>query len=120
MDATFVPMGDPLKMHHESKIRGARYLDLSLCRDMKSPYANMMPDKFHFVRIMKALGVRKDHTVVVYDKKAGWFATRAAFVLRNFGHPKVYTLDGGFAKWEKEGRSIESDNVDDFDEEYDY
>ena len=43
LDATMNPDGDPLKMHAESKIVGARYFDLSLCRDMKSPLPHMMP-----------------------------------------------------------------------------
>ena len=69
---------------------------------------------------MKALDVRKSQTVVVYDKAKGWFATRGAFMLRIYGHPKVYVLDGGYAKWAKEGRATESADVVDYEDEYAY
>ena len=71
---------------------------------------------------MKNLQVKKSMTVVVYDHMRGFFATRAAFMLKAFGHPKVYVLDGNFAKWQKEGRPVESDISDDCDYEamFDY
>ena len=60
-------------------------------------------------------------TVVIYDTARGFFATRASFMLKAFGHPKVYVLDGGFAKWKKEGHAIESDvSESEFDQAYEY
>ena len=58
--------------------------------------------------MMKALDVRKSQTVVIYETGKGWFATRAAFMLKVFGHPKVHLLDGNFAKWQSEGRPLDS------------
>lgn len=72
----------------------------------------MMPSQAHFVRMMKALNIRKSMTVVIYETGKGWFATRAAFMLKAYGHPKVYILDGGFSKWTKEGRATEGSNDD--------
>jgi 3-mercaptopyruvate sulfurtransferase SseA len=46
---------------------------------------------------------------VVYETGKGWFASRAAFMLKAYGHPQVYILDGNFGKWKSEGRAIESD-----------
>ena len=71
-----------------------------------------MPGKQHFVHMMKSLDVRKSMTVVIYETGKGWFASRAAFMLKAYGHPKVYILDGNFAKWQKEGRAIESSGSD--------
>ena len=100
---------DVFREHRKARIPGARFLDLLVCRDLSSPYPHMMPSKAHFVRIMKALDVRKSHTVVIYETGKGWFASRAAFMLKAYGHPNVHILDGHFAKWQKEGREIESD-----------
>ena len=58
---------------------------------------------------MKALDIRKSHTVVVYETGQGWWASRAAFVFRSMGHPNVRVLDGQFAKWTKEGKPCEVD-----------
>ena len=30
-------------------------------------------------------------------------------MLKSYGHPNVSILDGNFAKWQKEGREVESD-----------
>ena len=58
---------------------------------------------------MKALDVRRSATVVVYDTGKGWFASRAYFMLKAYGHPDVYILDGHLTKWMKEKRPIERD-----------
>lgn len=63
--------------------------------------------------MMKSLNVRKSMTVVCYETGKGWFASRAAFMLKSFGHPKVYILDGNFKKWQTEGRAVQSDGRDD-------
>jgi 3-mercaptopyruvate sulfurtransferase SseA len=70
--------------------------------------------------MMKALNVRKSQTVVVYETGKGWFATRAAFMLKTYGHPKVYILDGNFAKWTKEGRATEGVDEASFAADFDY
>lgn len=71
--------------------------------------------------MMKALNVKKSSTVVCYDTGKGFFASRAAFVLKSFGHPNVYVLDGHFSKWVSEGRATESDGNDErYDAEFDY
>lgn len=71
---------------------------------------------------MKALDVRKSQTVVLYETGKGWFATRAAFMLWSFGHPKVRLLDGNLPKWQSEGRPIDShsDGIDDWATDFDY
>ena len=58
--------------------------------------------------IAKSLDIRKSHTVVVYDGQQGAFACRGAFMLKAFGHPDVRILDGGLAKWKKEGKEVRS------------
>jgi len=69
---------------------------------------------------MKAMDLRKSHTVVIYESGKGWFASRAAFMFRAFGHPRVFVLDGGLGKWCKEGRPVEKDDVGAWDQEFAY
>ena len=83
----------------------------------------MMPPQDHFLRLIKAMNIRKSQTVVIYEHGKGWFASRAAFMLKTFGHPNVYILDGNFAKWQRENREIESDGEqadNDFMADFDY
>jgi thiosulfate/3-mercaptopyruvate sulfurtransferase len=44
--------------------------------------------------------------VIAYDQEAGAFASRLWWMLRYLGHDAVAVLDGGFAKWTREGRPV--------------
>lgn len=54
------------------------------------------------------LGIADDTQVVAYDQEAGAFASRLWWMLRYLGHDAVAVLDGGFAKWTREGRPVRS------------
>jgi thiosulfate/3-mercaptopyruvate sulfurtransferase len=66
-------------------------------------------------RFAEAMGARGigDHTfVVAVDHSGGQFATRLWWALTYYGHDAVGVLDGGWNAWIKEGRPIESGEVD--------
>ena len=50
------------------------------------------------------LGIGRSTQVVAYDQDAGSWASRLWWLLRYLGHDAVAVLDGGWAKWEREGR----------------
>jgi thiosulfate/3-mercaptopyruvate sulfurtransferase len=52
------------------------------------------------------LGIADDIQVIAYDQEAGAFASRLWWMLRYLGHDAVAVLDGGFAKWTREGRPV--------------
>jgi thiosulfate/3-mercaptopyruvate sulfurtransferase len=54
------------------------------------------------------LGVDRDTTVVAYDDGGSVLAARLFFVLEYYGHERVRVLNGGFGKWRREGRPLES------------
>jgi len=49
-------------------------------------------------------GIGRDTQVVAYDQDAGMYAARLWWMLRYMGHDAVAVLDGGYAKWVREGR----------------
>ena len=49
-------------------------------------------------------GITSDTQVVVYDQDVGMYASRLWWLLRYAGHAAVALLDGGWAKWTREGR----------------
>ena len=50
------------------------------------------------------LGISRGSQVVAYDQDTGLFAARVWWSLRYLGHDAVALLDGGWAKWTREGR----------------
>ena len=40
--------------------------------------------------------------------------------MKAFGHPNVFVLDGGLAKWQAEGNSVEGEDVATWDADFDY
>ncbi|HEY3162033.1 MAG TPA: sulfurtransferase [Vicinamibacterales bacterium] len=52
------------------------------------------------------LGIGDSTQVIAYDQDAGAFASRLWWMLRYLGHDAVAVLDGGFARWIREGRPV--------------
>jgi thiosulfate/3-mercaptopyruvate sulfurtransferase len=52
------------------------------------------------------LGISNRTQVVAYDQDAGMYASRLWWMLRYLGHESAAVLDGGWAKWIREGRTV--------------
>jgi thiosulfate/3-mercaptopyruvate sulfurtransferase len=91
-------------------VPGAAYVDLDL--DLAAPPGERgrhpLPEPFRFVNAMRAVGVRTDRQVVVYDDWAGRAAARCWWLLRHYGHPDVRVLDGGWSAWRAAGGDVET------------
>ncbi|UUZ58919.1 sulfurtransferase [Nocardioides sp. B-3] len=69
-----------------------------------------LPDPDVFLAAMRASGVSADVPVVVYDDWQGRAAGRAWWLLRDYGHPDVRVLDGGWTAWVEAGGSVSTEN----------
>lgn len=56
-------------------------------------------------RLFRLAGVNAGSRVVLYDNHGHRFAARVFYVLEFFGHEHVQILNGGFRKWQSEGRA---------------
>ena len=88
-------------------VPGARYVDLDTVSDARSDLPHMAPPVETFLSRMRRIGVGDGHAIVVYDgAERGLFsAARLWWLLRCFGQ-RAAVLDGGFAKWRREGRPV--------------
>ncbi len=68
----------------------------------------MIPSAEDFAENMRNLNVRKNDIVVVYDRVGMLSSPRAYWMMKLFGLPNVFLLDGTFSKWDDEERPIES------------
>jgi thiosulfate/3-mercaptopyruvate sulfurtransferase len=105
-------LGEPAKgeaQYGEAHIPGAQYAHLD--RDLSGektgangrhplPSAEQMRTRFG------ALGIGPDTQVVTYDADNGMYAARLWWMLRFMGHDAVAVLDGGFARWVREGHPV--------------
>jgi thiosulfate/3-mercaptopyruvate sulfurtransferase len=66
-------------------------------------------DGEQFAELMKAKGIDRIDTIVLYGDRSNWWATYAFWVFKLFGHEDVRILNGGRAKWIAEGRELTRD-----------
>jgi thiosulfate/3-mercaptopyruvate sulfurtransferase len=67
-----------------------------------------LPDPGRFQAAMRAIGVRRDRPVVVYDADSSQAAARLWWLLTDSGHDAVRVLNGGLAAWRAAGLATES------------
>ena len=68
-----------------------------------------LPEPQDFEKWLETTGLTPKDQVVCYDAGPGSMAARLWWMLRWIGHDKAAVLDGGFAKWTKEGRPVTAD-----------
>lgn len=93
--------------YEAAHIPGARFFDIDEISDDRSELPHMAPPVEKFVSRMRAMGIGDGHRVVVYDGAGLFSAARVWWLFRLFGKDDVAVLDGGFPKWQAEGRPVE-------------
>ncbi len=96
------------RSYQEGHIPGAVYAHLD--RDLASPTTpqtgrHPLPEVETMAERLGNWGINNDTQVVVYDTSGGAFAARLWWQLRFLGHQATALLDGGFQKWQLEGRA---------------
>jgi thiosulfate/3-mercaptopyruvate sulfurtransferase len=99
------------RQYREAHIPGAVFASME--RDLSGPKTGKngrhpLPDPGTFTAWLGRQGLKKDDQVVCYDAANGSMAARLWWMLRWIGHKNVAVLDGGIAKWLKEGRPVDA------------
>src|SRR5262245_8016167 len=100
------------QQYKEGHIPGALFAHLD--RDLSGKKTGKngrhpLPEPGQFEKWLETTGLTPKHQVVCYDAGNGSMAARLWWMLRWIGHDNVAVLDGGFAKWVKEGRATTVD-----------
>ena len=95
--------------YDDAHVPGAVFVDLA--HDLAGPRTGTngrhpLPAVEDMAATFGRLGIAIDTQVIAYDQEAGAFASRLWWMLRYLGHDAVAVLDGGFAKWTREGRPV--------------
>jgi thiosulfate/3-mercaptopyruvate sulfurtransferase len=110
LDGTFHMPGtdrDGRAEYEAAHIPGARYFDIDDVADARSDLPHMAPPVEKFMSRLRAMGVGDGHQVVVYDMHGLVSAARVWWLFRLMGKENIAVLDGGFPKWQAEGREVE-------------
>ena len=111
VDATFyLPhlQRDARAEFEQAHLPGAVFFDIATITDHANPLPHMLPDARDFAHAVGALGIASGDRVVAYGGRGLIASARVWWTFRVFGHERVAVLDGGAAKWKKEGRPVES------------
>lgn len=93
--------------YEAAHIEGAVFADL--VADLSRPDATthfMLPKPAAFAQSMGRLGIGDGMRVVVYSRFPPMWATRLWWMLRVMGFDDAAVLDGGFERWQAEGRPV--------------
>lgn len=93
--------------YEKAHIPGARFFDIDDISDQRSDMPHMAPPVEKFMSRLRKMGVGDGHQVVVYDGSGLFSAARVWWLFRLMGKTDVAVLDGGFPKWQAEGREVE-------------
>src|SRR5947199_2381201 len=90
-------------------IPGAQFLDLQADLSAKHPKLRfMMPNAEELAAAMGRFGIGDRSRVILYSTTTPQWAARIWWMLRNYGFENAAVLNGGFQKWAREGRPVET------------
>lgn len=93
----------------KAHIPGAQFVDIQA--DVSAnphPLRFMKPSAEAFAAAMRRFGVDDQSHLMLYSTTTPQWATRVWWLLRVFGFDNAAVLDGGFQKWRREGRPVET------------
>jgi thiosulfate/3-mercaptopyruvate sulfurtransferase len=90
-------------------IPGAQFIDLQAdLSDSNQRLRFMLPSAEAFAAAMGRFGVSDGTRVVLYSTANPWWATRVWWLLRVFRFDNAAVLNGGWQKWARESRPVET------------
>src|ERR1700688_4784010 len=111
VDATYDslnPAKDERAAYEVCHIPGAVFLALGAYIDESTELLLLLPTPETFTQAAENLGISDDSRIVIYDDSHLHTSARAWWMMRTFGVRNVAVLDGGLAKWIREGRPLEA------------
>ncbi|WP_028479211.1 sulfurtransferase [Nocardia sp. CNY236] len=97
-----IEANDDTQLYDIGHVPGA--IKLNCRRDLNNPITRDYIDGTRFTELMRAKGIERDDTVVIYGDRSNTQASHTAWIFTLFGHADVRLLDGGRAAWLSEER----------------
>ena len=94
------------EIYVQAHIPEAVHLDYSQIVRIDKPIGGLLPEEHVLGRVLGAVGISPDSTVVAYDDEGGGRAARLLWTLQAAGHKRMAMLDGGLHAWAGEQRPL--------------
>ncbi|MFC4125029.1 sulfurtransferase [Nocardia rhizosphaerae] len=102
-----IESNDDILLYDIGHVPGAVKIDWR--GDLSDPVTRDYIDGARFTELMRAKGIRRDDTVVIYGDRGNAQAAHTAWIFTLFGHEDVRLLDGGRDAWISEERDTTFD-----------
>ncbi len=108
-DIRIVDVRNSVVDYWQGHIPGAVYMNPEVMRlaDRGVPVKLMPPEAL--VIMLGAMGIDPKTTVLIYTEKGDFKGPYLVWALDYLGHKQVAVMEGGFAKWQKEGLPVTQD-----------
>ena len=87
-------------------IPGAVFFDHDNVVEPDSTLPHQLPSPANFARIVGAMGISEQDTIVVYDGFGLFSAPRTRWMFKVMGAKQVFILEGGLDGWKRDGRPL--------------
>lgn len=94
----------------EGHIPGALNLSYKELQVETNGVKGMIPSGDQIATKLSSLGVESDDTIIIYDHIKNLWSTRLLWTLAVYGHEDTRMMDGSYGLWEKEGKTISTEN----------
>ncbi len=105
-EVVVIDIRDAITAYWESHIPGAVYLNAEALRLTEGGTPVMLAPAEMIAAKLGALGIAADTPVVVYTETGDYKAPYLVWILDYLGHEASAALEGGFGKWQGEGRFV--------------
>jgi thiosulfate/3-mercaptopyruvate sulfurtransferase len=105
---TVLDVRQPWTAYLQNHLPGSVWLNVETLRSTSGGLPFQLLPAEMYAALFSRAGVRADRPVVVYSAGDQFDidATFVVWILAGFQHPRIYLLDGGYAKWQLEGKKL--------------
>lgn len=93
----------------EGHLPGASFLSMGRLSNPDDPVRGQIATAAQVSAALSGVGLGRDQTVVLYDRRNNLSAARAYWVLKYYQHADVRIYNGGTPKWSEDGRALSTE-----------
>ena len=90
----------------EGHLPGAAFLSMGRLSNPDDPVRGQIATAAQVSAALSSVGVEREQTLVLYDRRNNLSAARAYWVLKYYQHTDVRIYNGGTPKWSQDGRAL--------------